>query len=162
MKYLFLFLLFLVCSCSKPENKKSIATKPDTFINPTGHYELESEIKQIGEDRYGYSGEIRVKLLEGKRIAVGFYMDKGAPSYNSGSFLDTLAYDDSIAIYRPLEFDSTCALTLLFSKNGVLSTEQTADYNSGCGFGHAVVANGFFKKISSDAPTELDPMTQEQ
>jgi hypothetical protein len=161
MKYLFLFLIFLVCSCSKPDKQKSITTKPNIFINPTGRYELESDTERIGEDRYGYSGEIRVKLLEGNRIAVGFYIDKGAPSYNSGSFLDTLAYDDSIAVYRPLEDDSTCALSLLFSKKGVLSTEQTADYNSGCGFGYAVVANGFFKKISSDAPTELDPMAQE-
>lgn len=46
-----------------------------------------------------------------------------------------------------------------FRKDGILVKEQTADYNFGCGFGHAVVADGFYKKISNKEPTLREPLT---
>jgi hypothetical protein len=155
MKTLLLFLLYLVCLHSESAKQKTTKINPHVFINPTGTYEMQSKTERVGKDMYGYTGQIRVKLLKDKRIVVGFCICKGAPSYNLGLFLDTLTYNDSIAVYQPVKYDRTCTLTLLFSKNGVISTEQTANYNSGCGFGHAVVANGYFKKVSSKVPTEM-------
>jgi hypothetical protein len=135
-------------------------TKPiQKHINPTGSYKLVSNAKIKDGDTYGYSGDIEVKLLDSSRIAISFYVTKGMPSYNSGSFIDTLFFQDNIAIYKTNE-DSTCTMTFKFSGRGIKVGEKTADYNSGCGFGHAVVANGFYKKTSSRVPQKENFLKQ--
>lgn len=88
-----------------------------------------------------------------------FGVSKGAPSYNSGSFVDTLDYQNNKAIYTDPELDTTCKITFEFSTKGVVVKEETADFNSGCGFGHAVVADGFYQKISSKIPVLEDFLT---
>ncbi|WP_304344190.1 hypothetical protein [Chryseobacterium koreense] len=91
-----------------------------------------------------------------------FEVNKGAPSYNSGSFVDTLIYKENKAIYTDVESDSTCRITFDFDKKGITVKEITADYNSGCGFGHAVVADGFYKRISNKTPILTEPLTGEK
>jgi hypothetical protein len=120
-------------------------------IDPTGSYKLVSNAKIKNGDVYGYSGDIEVKLLDSSRIAISFFVTKGMPSYNSGSFIDTLFFRDNIGTYKTKE-DSTCTMTFRFSAKGIKVEEKTADYNFGCGFGHAVVADGFYKKTSSKIP----------
>ena len=68
------------------------------FINPTGTYKLVSKTVTKNGETYGYFGEINVKLLENTKIAITLYVCKGALSYNSGSFLDTLNYQKNIAV----------------------------------------------------------------
>ena len=126
-----------------------------SFYNPTGSYELLSKKKIKDGDTYGYSGEIDVKLLDSAHIAMSFYLDKGAPSYNSGSFVDTLYYKHSIAIYKT-ESDTSCKITFAFSKKGVTVDHLAKNYNNSCGFGQAVVVSGFYKKISSRIPEIKD------
>ncbi len=91
-----------------------------------------------------------------------FEVNKGAPSYNSGSFVDTLIYKNNKAIYTASEFDTTCKITFDFDKNGVSVKEETSDYNSGCGFGHGVVADGFYKRMSGKTPILTEPLTGEK
>jgi len=134
----------------------------DKYINPTGTYDFDFETKKIGEDVYGNFGQIQVLTLSETKIVMTFGINKGAPSYNSGSFVDTLGYMNNIVIYTTPEFDPSCQITFEFTKLGVNVKEKTDDYNSGCGFGHAVVANGFFKKISSEIPELRHPMTDEE
>ena len=124
---------------------------PKTSINPTGSYKLVSNAKEKDGEIYGYYGTLKMKLIGQTRVIVDFNISKGYPSYNSGSFLDTLDYRNNTAVYKDA-FDTTCRLTLRVSSKGVTVTEKTADYNFGCGFGHGVVANGFFKKVSSAVP----------
>jgi hypothetical protein len=132
------------------------------YIDPTGTYNLNVKTKKKGEDIYGYSGQIQVKKLTNDKIVMTFGVNKGAPSYNSGSFVDTLVYKNNIAIYTDPTTDTTCRITFTFNKNGVLVKEQTNDFNSGCGFGHAVVADGYFKRVSSKTPILTHPQTGEK
>ena len=128
----------------------------------SGTYELVSKTVKKGDDVYGYAGEIQVKELTNNRIILSFFITKGAPSYNLGSFVDTLILTDNTAIYTVKEFDPSCKITFKFSNKGVQVNEQTDDYNFGCGFGHAVVANGYFKRVSSEIPVIKDLTTGEE
>lgn len=149
MRGVFLVLLpYLHCLLGKQ-------AKLQVAIDPTGAYKLVSKTKKVNGEVYGYSGDIKVKLLSNARIAVSFYVDKGYPSYNSGSFVDTLSYDGEKAIYKT-EYDASCKIIFKFSDKGVILNEQTNDYNFGCGFGHAIIASGFYKKYSSAAPVIKD------
>jgi len=131
-------------------------THQNNYINPTGTYKLDSKTTKKGKDVYGYTGEIKVKMLTKNKIVMSFIVCKGAPSYNSGSFLDTLDYKDNRSIYTDLENDSSCMMTFKFTDKGVIVDEKTDDYNFGCGFGHAVVADGYFKKTSALVPLIKD------
>lgn len=132
------------------------------YIDPTGTYQLDSRTKKKNGESYGYSGQIQVKKIRTDKIVMTFEVNKGAPSFNSGSFVDTLSYIDNKAIYTDPESDSTCKITFDFGKKGITVKEETADYNSGCGFGHAVVADGFYKRISSKSPMLTEPLTGEK
>jgi hypothetical protein len=131
------------------------------YIDPTGTYELDSKTEKKGEDIFGYFGKIQVKKIKQDKIVMTFTICKGAPSYNSGSFVDTLDYNKNIVIYKTPDFDPSCQIKFDFTDKGIVVKESTNDFNSGCGFGHAVVADGFFKKISSSEPLLKDPMTGE-
>jgi hypothetical protein len=91
-----------------------------------------------------------------------FEVNKGAPSYNSGSFVDTLVYKENKAVYRDTEVDTTCTIIFNFNKKGINVVEKTGNYNWGCGFGHGVVADGFYKKISNKVPILTEPLTGEK
>ncbi len=150
-------LLLAICACSKSPKTEVPKASLETDFDPTGTYDLIADTTMSEGERFGYAGQIRVILMAPTQVAIGFGIDKGAPSYNSGGFVDTLDYLNHIAVYKCPEFDSTCAITLTFTKDGIQSSEQTDDFNSGCGFGHAVVANGYFRKTSSTRPVQLDP-----
>lgn len=132
------------------------------YIDPTGKYILNSKKKMENGDIYGYSGQNQVKKITSDKIVMTFEVNKGAPGYNSGSFVGTLIYTGNMAIYTKPEFNSTCKITFHFIKNGVKVKEETADFNSGCGFGHEVVADGFYKQISSKTPILTEPLTGEK
>lgn len=137
-------------------------TVQTTYVEPTGTYQLVSKTEKSDGEIYGYFGQIQVKKLSNDKIVMTFEVNKGAPSYNSGSFVDTLIYKDNQAIYTDPEFDSTCKITFNFDKKGITVTEETADYNFGCGFGHAVVADGYYKQTSRKTPILTEPLTGEK
>jgi hypothetical protein len=132
------------------------------YIDPTGTYKLDRNTEIKNGETYGYSGQIKVKKISLEKIAMTFEFNKGAPSYNSGSFVDTLIYIDNRAVYIIPEADTTCKITFVFDKKRVIVKEETADYNSGCGFGHAVVADGHYKKTSNKIPILSEPLTGEK
>lgn len=128
------------------------------LLNPTGTYDF-GKTKSRNGDIYGYYGKIQVLKYLDDKIIMTFLFCKGAPSYNSGSFIDTLNYKDNKAVYRP-EIDSKCRIEFAFSEKGVIV--KTNEQNSGCGFGMGVVADGFFKKKSSKQPEIIDLLTGEK
>ncbi|WP_157503327.1 hypothetical protein [Mangrovimonas xylaniphaga] len=133
----------------------------DKNLNPTGTYEL--NIKQDLDDQeiYGNFGRIQIEKLPQNKIVMTFMVNKGAPSYNSGSFIDTLDYSNNRTIYKT-DLDLSCEITFDFSNKGVKVFEKADDYNSGCGFGHGVFVNDFFEKISSEKPELRDPLTNKK
>ena len=60
-----------------------------------------------------------------------------------------------------LNLCSTCRMTFRFDSKGITVNEKTADYNSGCGFGHGVVASGRFRRVASRKPKLKDPLSGE-
>ncbi len=152
MKLLILFIALLVTSF----------TYKSVYIDPTGTYQLDSKTKKKGDDVYGYSGLIQVKKISDDKIVMAFEVNKGAPSYNMGSFVDTLLYINNEAIYTDALSDSTCKITFEFKKRGITVKEETANLNSGCGFGHAVFADGFYKRVSKKIPVLEHPLTGEK
>lgn len=148
MKLILLFSIFLIAASFSIQNVN---------FNPTGTYKFKGKTKKRNGETYGYYGKIQVKQINERQIVMNFFICKGAPSYNSGSFIDTLNYGSNKAVYQTKEFDPSCKITFDFSKKGVEVVQESEDYNFGCGFGHAVFADGFFKKISKDESEMIDP-----
>jgi hypothetical protein len=123
---------------------------PVPFINPSGYYSLDSKTRLDSGETYGYFGTLKVKLIDSARVFVDFYVCKGAPGYNSGSFEDTLFYKNGIAVYTTAD-DNTCIITFNFNTTGGATVEEkTKDLNQGCGFGSGVAANGFYRRITEE------------
>ncbi len=132
--------------------------KEENFINPTGTYSYNGKtIKKNGET-YGKFGTIKVKLLKDSKIAISLYVCKGAQSYNSGSFVDTLLYKNNTALYATFENDSTCKIVFTFKLKSLKVAQTQANLNNGCGFGHGVFADGNYRKISFRTPIISDPL----
>jgi hypothetical protein len=127
---------------------------PNIFIDPTGTYILKGATSK--NKVVGHSGEIRIKLLGKDRVAMSFYINKGYPGYESGSFLDTLLYnDDNEAVYTPAK-DPGCAFLFYFSANSAETLQVLSNPESGCGFGKGVMASARFEKYSGEAPIIQD------
>ena len=155
MKRLFnILIIFLLLNCHNAKEK---------YIDPTGTYDLDNTTKDLNGDTIGYFGQIQVKNLSKDKILMTFFICIGPPSYNSGSFIDTLNYRNNMAIYKgDIEImDTSCTITFLFTKDSVVVDEKTNNYNCGCGFGHGVVACETFKKTSPKTPVLIDPREQD-
>lgn len=94
-------------------------------------------------------------MLKNSKIAISLFICKGAPSYNSGSFIDTIKYQNNIAVYKTTK-EASCNITFTFSNKGITVEQYQADINFGCDFGHGVFADGFYKKESSKIPLIID------
>lgn len=126
-------------------------------INPTGTYKLDVKTTKKNGETYGYFGTIRVKRINKELIALTLFISKGAPSYNLGSLLDTIPYINNSALYANATYDSTCKIQFWFTQKGVTVEQTQANLNYGCGFGHGVFADGYYKKTSSAIPEIADP-----
>lgn len=141
---LVLLLSLLVSGLLPADNK--------TFIDPTGTYILKGDVRD--NKVISHSGEIRVKLLKPELLTICFFIDKGYPGYESGTFLDTLQYLDNEAVYT--SGDSACMLRFQFKFNGV-ELIHIFSLNAGdCGFAPGVLTGAFFKKASSGVPVIQD------
>lgn len=130
-------------------------------LNPTGTYKMKGKRVKVGGSIFGpVSGKIQVKQIAENKIVMTFYVDKGAPSYNSGSFDDTLSYRDGLATYYFKEMGGDCKISFRFSKNSVMVHQTEGSYEE-CGFGYGVVVDGTFKKSSSKLPQLMHPLTGE-
>ncbi len=107
-----------------------------------------------GTFRSKTGSEFRIWALGGK-LQVEFHgihpykTPQGEDTANMGFASGTIALDGDTAVLKPEGFDE-CAITLTFTKPGVLDVQQEG-YN--CGFGNRVTADGAYRKVSSDKPT---------
>jgi hypothetical protein len=109
--------------------------------------------KNKNDVTYGYIVDILIRPILNNKVEVKLYICKGYPNYNSGTIIDTLTIINNKAIYKNSEVDSSCLITFLFFKRGIKVVEISNNYNSGCGFGYAVIADGFYTKKSDKIPT---------
>jgi hypothetical protein len=147
-RHFLLFLLFFSFQYfTMGQGKKVIPA-----FNPTGTYKLDSKTYTRHGEVYGYTGSIMVKQINPDTIAVSLFVCKGAPSYNMGSFVDTLLYRHHQALYHHAGDDTSCRITFYFTNKGLTVDQAQANLNFGCGFGHAVFADGYYKKVSGRVP----------
>jgi hypothetical protein len=71
----------------------------------------------------------------------------GELSANMGQLDETALIDADTAVIK--QTDSDCSITIKFVKAGTIKVTQTGE----CGFGHNVMANGTYRKISSRKPS---------
>jgi len=152
MKRLFIIPALVLCIltfCGGAVPSKRIPA----FIDPTGTYTLTGKVKR--NRVVGHSGEMRVELLDSGRVAISFYMNKGYPNYESGSFIDTLTYDEDMARYSP-SCDSTCTMIFWFTDKSMELRGLYTDPKSSCGFVSGVMRAAIFEKTSGDRPIIQD------
>ena len=77
----------------------------------------------------------------------------GGLAESNGGLSDTLQLRNNRAIFRT-KYDSTCTIIFKFTSKGVWVDQKAADPNFECGFGHAVYADGYYRKISSKQPSD--------
>ncbi len=134
-------------------------TQNTKHINPSGTYTLNAHIRNQ-ENIYGSYGDLQIKLIESNSIVVSLFYCKGEPSYNSGSFIDTITYINNISHYIP-NLDSLCTLSFYFTDSNVY-INQKSDVNVGaCGFGYGVYIDDIYNKASSESPIIKDFLTDE-
>ncbi len=138
-------LLALVLSCTS-------AFGQNNYVNPRGTFQYVGKIIIKNEDAYGYSGTIQVKTISKNKIVMTFYICKGAMSYNSGSFIDTLVYKNNIAIHK----EEDCITTFAFTTRGINVKEASSGGNC---WGGGVIAHGHFRRESSKQPVLVDPLS---
>ena len=123
--------------------------KTHFFLDPTGTYILKGAVKSNRVT--GHSGELRVRLLDDRTVALCFYINAGYPGYQSGSLIDTLGYDNNTAIYQPA-LDTACAIYFYFGIQKVEISKVMSDPHSGCGFAPEVLIPVTIPKVSSEIP----------
>lgn len=128
------------------------------FINPDGVYKYQGKTYKKDGDIFGYFGTIKVLQLDTNKILINFFICKGAPSYNSGSFIDTFYYTNNQATYYGDTSlpELACTLNFDFNLKGVNVRLFSKDTNPVCDFGMNVSPNGFFKRVKTKAPTKKE------
>ncbi|GAA4301911.1 hypothetical protein [Nibribacter koreensis] len=129
------------------------ACSSNDTINPTGSYVLKAKELEGGEK--GPHGELQVKLLDKNTAAISFFLTVGYPSYNSGSFVDTLTYQEGKIVYSyQEEGEPKCSVTFTFTDSQVSMKQAGSDME--CGFGNGVYADVSMTKTSSGIPVIKD------
>jgi hypothetical protein len=149
----FCFIILVMLSFSKNSYSQPISK----FINPTGTYSLKSKTVKRNGETYGYSGKIQVLLIDSNQIKMTFFVTRGAPGYNSGSFVETLYYNGSKAVYTDSDSINDCMTSFIFNSHGV-DVFENPEVKQLC-WGYGVVATGHYKKKSSKKPVLMHPLT---
>jgi len=153
MKRLFIIPSLLLCLALLPGGTVPSGPRVPQFVDPTGTYTLTGTIKR--HHVMGHSGELRVQLLDSDRVAIAFYINKGYPNYESGSFTDTLMYNEDIARYTPA-CDSDCTIIFWFSQKTMELRGLYRNPHASCGFASGVMTGAIFAKTSWERPVIQD------
>lgn len=112
-----------------------------TDFNPTGTYEYDH-----GNNG---NGKVKVQKLSTDNINVSIFVVGGEPSHNMGEFMKELKIKNGVAIYK----SGDCGLKFVFSSKAVKVIQTGWD----CGFGAGIMADGYYKKTSSQVPNMEEP-----
>ncbi|MEP6944399.1 MAG: hypothetical protein ABJA02_00660 [Acidobacteriota bacterium] len=106
------------------------------------------------------SNEIQIAALGHGKLHIAMellypYVVRGEMSANMGSLDGEATIEGDTAVYSSTEFGE-CTITIKFVKPGTISVSQDGT-DSNCGFGHNVMADGTYKKVSSTKPKFESP-----
>ena len=132
--------MLIVEDLSEAENPDILS--PEEVAMYVGAYEF----GEVGKR----SGILMIK--EDQTGGFDFLLDvnRGAPSYNSGRIVGELTFENNIGTYITAKYGGICELTFEFQEDKMIVTQNEEYF--GCGFGHAVYANGEYLKTSSESP----------
>jgi hypothetical protein len=143
MKHLLLLLIVVsLISC--------VATKPITSSGTltakyAGHYSFGSDLES------GSMGNISIYPETDTTILFYVELNRGAPSYNSGTLYGRVAirYGTGTFYTESQYSDDGCKWIFDFTANNL--TIRTIDDQYACGFGHGVFIDGIFNKQATKA-----------
>jgi len=98
------------------------------------------------------NGTFKILALGHQKLKVEFsgtyeYKSSQGPTANSGEGSGIALINGDTAIFKPVNTDEECKITMVFVK-GRLEVEQEGV----CGFGNNVTARGIYRKVSSQKP----------
>ena len=102
-----------------------------------------------------FSNEIKILALGGGKIRVAmdlvypYSLKNGEPSVNMGGFDEVAVIVGDTANYE--SEDGKCKFVFKFVKLGTLKIVED-ETDGGCGFGHNVMADGTYRKVSGRKP----------
>ena len=99
--------------------------------------------------KYGLSASITVYPEFDDYIIFYIKIQKGGPSYSSGTLLGRARIDNGVATF--IDSENYCKLSLTFTKNSLIVRSLQGQYE--CGFGGGVIADGTYKRISKKIPS---------
>ena len=130
---LFTSIIFQGCSSAGIENK--------TF--PIESYTFSDSI--VVDSNYTFYRDATLEMYKIKEnnyvVVLNVYF--GPPNFNSGLFKDTVQFYNNIGIGTPAEFDSTCKLYFIKSKDKIRIIQRSKSPFP-CGFAHSVFADGVY------------------
>ena len=103
----------------------------------------------------GSSNDIKILALGKGRLRIAMdliypYMVKGEMSANMGQLDGEATIKGDTAVYDSSEF-GTCKITIKFVRPGTITVSQEgSDFD--CGFGHNVMSDGTYRKVSNRKP----------
>lgn len=124
--------------------------------NPTGTYIIGKGLSQEDNEPERNFGEIRVKKISPTKVAVALYVISGAPSYDSGDFVDTLILRNNQAIFSKSDFDTSCRIYFKFFASRLVVKQTSKIHPSPCGFGWNADISGVYRKVSAKVPLIRD------
>jgi hypothetical protein len=151
MKQIFIFGLLLISFTCFGQSKASKTSKLKTS-KFSGFYSYGNDIEK------GRIGAIFIYAETDSTILFYIDLNRGAPSYNMGSLYGRVKMkNDSGTFYTKYDYNENgCKWTFNFTKNGL--TINTIDNQTDCGFGHAVYADGTFKRQSNKIQEYFEDM----
>lgn len=135
MKNIIIFGLLWLSFTSSAQTKNKILT-----VKYAGEYSFGTDIEK------GRVGTIYIYPETDNTILFYIDLNRGAPSYNMGSLYGRVKITNNIGIfYTKFDYaDNGCKWSFTFTQNSL--TIKTFDNEYECGFGHAVYADGTFKR----------------
>lgn len=135
MKYLFFLSISTLFTLS------SFLSEKANEFNPTGTYEYDH-----GNNG---NGKIKVQKIGADKIKLSIFVVGGEPSHNMGEFMKEMKIKNGVSEYKSGE----CGLKSVFSGKAV----KVIQTGWNCGFGAGIMADGYYKKTSSQVPNMDDP-----
>ncbi len=140
-----LFVMVVSASAFAQKDRMSV---PASEVNGTFKMNFTGKFRK-------FSNEFKILALGGGKLRVAmdlvypFSMRNGEPMVNMGGFDDEFAIVGDVAKYT--SNDGKCKFIIKFVRSGTIKVTQDGT-DGACGFGHNVMADGTYLKVSSKKP----------
>lgn len=149
-----LFCLFFAAGCLMMFSTFAAAQKPRPSV-PASEVNGTFRMNFTGKFKAN-SNDIKILALGGGKLHIAmdlvypYKLRNGEMSANMGQLDGEASITGDTAIYESSEF-GPCKITIKFVKPGTIRVSQEgADFD--CGFGHNVMADGTYRKVSGKKP----------